>query len=123
MLNLVPLARPRGVMTDGDIQSRLVGPPLQLHLPEPKTIPVAAPAIGANQDRFRPGIERGSHLAPPPANALHGKAGGVMRTAHGHPSQVVLEIVDPTRYRLGDVRIGEVMHIDRHRSSLRLPFS
>src|SRR5947209_5831691 len=40
MLNLVPLARPRGVMTDGDIQSRLVGPPLQLHLPEPKTIAV-----------------------------------------------------------------------------------
>src|SRR5947209_15510636 len=29
MLNLVPLARPRGVMTNGDVQSSLVGPPLQ----------------------------------------------------------------------------------------------
>ena len=122
MLNLIPLARPRRVMTDGDIQSRLVGPPLQLHLPEPKTVAIAAPAIGANQDRFRPRIERGSHLAPPPANALHRKTGGVMRTTHGHPPQVVLEIVDPTRHRLGDVWIGEVMHIDRHRLSLRLPF-
>src|SRR5512135_289856 len=46
MLDLVPLAGPWGIMTNGYLQSRLVGPPLQLHLPEPKAIPIAAPAIG-----------------------------------------------------------------------------
>ena len=122
MLNLVPLAGPRWIMTNGYIQSRLIGPPLQLHFPEPKAIAIAAPAVGTNQDPLRLGIEWAPHLSPPTANALHGKTGCVMRTTHGHPPQVVLLIVDPTRHGLGNVRIGEIMDIDRHRLSFRLPF-
>src|ERR1700682_914483 len=83
MRNLVPLAGPRWIMTNGYIQSRLLGPPLQLHFPEPKAIAIAAPAVGTNQDPLRLGVEWAPHLSPPTAKALHGKTGCVMRTTPG----------------------------------------
>ena len=45
-----------------------------------------------------------------------------MRAAHGHPPQVEFRIVDTTRHRLGNVRVGEIMHIDLNRLPFRLPF-
>ena len=62
------------------------------------------------------------HLSPPAANALHGKTGRVMRAAYGHPPQVEFRIVDTSGNRLGDVRVGEIMHIDLDRLAFRLPF-
>ena len=62
------------------------------------------------------------HLSPPAANAFHGKTGRVMRAAYGHPPQVEFRIVDTTGNRLGDFRVGEIMHIDLDRLAFRLPF-
>jgi len=62
------------------------------------------------------------HLSPPTADALHGKTGRIMRTAHGHPPQVEARIVDTAGYRLGEVRVGEVVHIDLDGLAFRLPF-
>ena len=62
------------------------------------------------------------HLSPPAANAFHGKTGRVMRAAYGHPPQVKFRIVDTMGNRLGDVWVGEIMHIDLDRLAFRLPF-
>src|SRR5208283_4699679 len=91
-------------------------------LPKPNAIPVAASAIGTNQHSLCLRIQGMPHLSPPAANALHGKTGRVMRAAYGHPPQVEFRIVDTTRNRLGDVRVGEIMHIDLDRLAFRLPF-
>jgi len=42
MLDLVPLALPRWYMADGDLQSGVVGQPLQFQFPEPHSGPVAS---------------------------------------------------------------------------------
>src|SRR5271157_4864447 len=85
MLDLVPLAGPRGIMTDRHVQARLVCPTLQFHLPQPKAIAITAPAVSTNQHTLCPSIKGVAHLSPPTTNALHGKTRRVMGTAHGHP--------------------------------------
>src|SRR5271170_962920 len=112
MFDLVPLAGPRWIMTYGHIQSRLIGPVLQFHLPESEAIPIATAAIRANQYLVSVGIKGMSHLAPPAANTFHGKTGRVMRTAHGHPAQVVFQIVHATRDCFGNIRIRKIMNLD-----------
>ena len=122
MLDFVPLAGPRGIMTDRHVQARLVRPTLQFHLPQPKAIAIAAPTVGTNQHTLCPSIKRVTHLSPPTTNALHGKTRRVMGTTHGHPPLIVLLIVHTTRYRLGSVRVGEIMHVHLNRLPFRLPF-
>ena len=122
MLDLVPLAGARRIMTDRDVQPRLVRPTLQLHLPEPQTIAIAAPAISTDQDPSRLSIEGVAHLAPPTANTLHGETRRVVGTAHGHPPLIAPLIVDPTRHRLGDVRVGEIVPVHLDGLPFRLPF-
>src|ERR1022692_2032638 len=99
MLNLVPLTGARWIMTNCYVQPCLVRPTLQFDLPEPKAVPITAPAIRTNQDPLRVGIKGVAHLSPPTANTLHGKTRRVVGTAHGHPPLVLLLIVDTTRYR------------------------
>src|SRR5271165_5925898 len=99
MLNLVPLAGARRIMTNRYVQPGLIRPTLQFHFPQSKAVAIAAPAVGTNQHPLRLGIERMAHLSPPTANALHGKTRRVMGTAHGHPPLIVPHVVDTTRYR------------------------
>src|SRR6266571_8214068 len=78
MLDLVPLARPRWQMTDGDRQARFRGPPPDLVLPEPDTIAIAPATISAEQQLARRGIHRRAFTAPPAAQTFDRKARGVM---------------------------------------------
>src|SRR6266481_4921519 len=122
MLNLVPLTGSWRIVTDRYVQPRLVRPTLQFHLPQPQAIAITAPAISTNQDPFRLRIKRVAHLSPPTANTLYSKTRGVMGTAHGHPPLIALRIVDTTRDRLGNGRVGEIMHVHLNRLPFRLPF-
>src|SRR5258708_8658352 len=45
-----------------------------------------------------------------------------MGTADGHPPLIALLIIDTTRHRLGNVRVGEIMHIHLNGLPFRLPF-
>jgi hypothetical protein len=54
MLNLIPLARSWWEMAHRDPQFRLVGQPLQGHLPQPYPRPIAATTIGSHH-QFRGG--------------------------------------------------------------------
>src|SRR5580693_7538658 len=109
-------------MTYRYVQPRLIRPTLQFHLPQPKTIAITAPAISTNQDPVRLAIKGVAHLCPPTTNTLHGKTRRVMGTAHGHPPFIALRVVDTTRHRLGDVRVGEIMHVHLDRLPFGLPF-
>src|SRR3954454_17168537 len=122
MLNLVPLTGPWRIVTDRYVQPRLVRPTLQLHLPEPKARATTAPTLSTNQDPPRLGIKGVAHLTPPTANTRDGETRRVLGTAHGHPSLIAPLIVDPTRHRLGNVRVGEIMHVHLNRLPSRLPF-
>ena len=74
VLDLVPLARARREVADGDLQARLVGEPLKFHLPEPPAIAVAPAAVGADQQPPRPRVRLLAHAGPPLADALDGEA-------------------------------------------------
>src|SRR5580658_524337 len=122
MLNLVPLTCSWRIMTNRYVQSRLIRPPLQFQFPQPKAVAITAPAISTNQHLLHLGIKGMAHFSPPTTNTLHGKTRRVMGTAHGHPPQIVLLIVDTTRDRLGSVRVEEIMHVHLNRLAFRLPF-
>src|SRR5208283_4726995 len=115
MLDLVPLAGPWRIMTDCHVQSRLIRPTLKFQLPQPKAITITAAAVGTNQHTLCPSIKGVTHLSPPTTNALHCETRCVMRAAHGHPTHIMLLVVDATRHRFGGVRVGEIMHVHPNR--------
>lgn len=84
-------------MTSGNAKAQLRGQALQLHLPQPHPVAVAAPAIGADQQLLRPGIRRPAHAQPPAPDTGDGKTGGVVITAHIHPAFVLTDIIHPHR--------------------------
>src|SRR5512135_3182125 len=122
VLDLVPLARARREVADGDLQTRLVGEALQFHLPEPDPIPVAPPTVGTDQQPLRLGIQLLAHAEPPLADALDGKAGRVVINADVDPPQVPAQVIDPVGDRLADAGIGEVMDVALLGIALRSPF-
>ena len=57
--------------------------------------PVAAAAIGRDEQRSGLGINGLPHRAPPAADGSHGEAGRVVIDSHAHPARVAGEVVDP----------------------------
>src|SRR6516165_10446184 len=70
VLDLVPLARPRREVTDGNPQTRLIGQTLQTDLPEPIAAAVAPPGIGRDQQLLGLRVDRTPHPNPPPPDRL-----------------------------------------------------
>ena len=66
VLDLVPLARPWGKMTDRDGQASFIREGLQLQFPQAQPPAIAPPAVGGNQDLSCRRIEPFAFLAPPP---------------------------------------------------------
>jgi hypothetical protein len=54
MLDLVPLARPRWEVTDGERETGLVSEVLQFELPQPDAVAVAAAAVGGDEELSYP---------------------------------------------------------------------
>ena len=88
MLDLVPLARPRWEVADGDLQPRLVGQPLQFECPQAHARPIAPTAIRGDQQN--PGLRiRGlPHRIPPAAQTLHGEHRRVVIRPHVDPARI-----------------------------------
>src|SRR5512142_2134659 len=122
VLDLVPLARARREVADGDLQARLVGEALEFHLPEPDPIPIAPPTVSTDQQPLRLGVQLLPHAEPPLADALDGEAGRVVINADVDPPPGPAHVVDPVGDRLADAGIGEVMDVALLRIALRLPF-
>lgn len=57
MFDSIPLAGPWGVVAGGGGESQPIGELLQVELPGPEAVPVAAPAIGPAEQAAGPDIE------------------------------------------------------------------
>ena len=88
---------PGRVVADADRDAQLVGQLLQLKLPQPGPITVAATAVGGDEDFTRRTVTLLAQVLPPAAQTVHRKLGGVGTDSHAHPCLVVSHIVDPVR--------------------------
>src|SRR5205823_14173251 len=82
MFDLVPFAGARRKMTDRDAQSRLVGQPLHLPLPQAAASGVGAASIRGDEQVGLAGIQALAMLVPPAPDTLDSKLRRVMVKAH-----------------------------------------
>ncbi len=121
VFDLVPLARSRRKVADGDAQPGLVGQFLQGDLPQSATRTVAPAAVRSDEQLPRFGKAAAAHPLPPTANGVHGKGRRVVVDANAHPTLVVENVVDPVGNGLAQKGVAEVMHADLFRLALRTP--
>ena len=113
MLDLIPLARARRQVTDRDRQARIVGQALQFGFPQPGARPVAAPAIGDDQQLLGRWVASLAHLMPPAPQGPDRKLRGVMIHPDTDPTPVGGHVVYPVGHRPAE-RLGtEIIDIDR----------
>ena len=108
MLDLVPFARSRREMANGNGKVCFVRQLLQFQLPEPQPRTVAAAVVRRYQQALRFGIQGLTFMAPPASNGRHGKRSGVVIRPHVHESRVALQVIDAV-----GVRTGNVVPLDR----------
>src|SRR5205809_3565462 len=94
VLDLVPFAGPRRKMAHPQGKTRFVGKFLQFQLPQAQPPPVAAPAIGRNQNPRSLGIESFPFLTPPASDGGHGEGSGVMIGPDVDKPEVTPDIVN-----------------------------
>ena len=97
MFDFVPLARAGREMTDRDGQPCFVGQFLKFPFPQPDAIPVAAAAVGRDQQALGLGIPLAPHRMPPATDALDREGRGVMVDPDADPSGVFRHIVHTVR--------------------------
>ena len=95
VFDLVPLAGPGREVANRNIESCLIGQLLQLQLPQPDARPIAASAIGGNEQPRRFWITLDSHGEPPLADALDSEGRRVVVRSHVDPAGVFAQIVYP----------------------------
>ena len=115
VFDLVPLARPRREMANGNGQPRLIRQLLQFQFPQPQPRAIAAAAIGRDQQVPRLGIQPTAFGSPPAANGRDGESTGVVVRPHVHESRVAVHVIDPVRVGAGDVGTGKIVtvHLER----------
>src|SRR6516165_4086127 len=123
MLDLIPLAGPGRQMAHEHLEVGFIHQRLQLILPEPDAVSVAAPAVRANQKTLGLRILFVANGAPPAVHTGHRKAGGIMIAPHIDPSLVAGQIVDPGGDGLGFVRMNKVINVDLLRFPLLPPLA
>ena len=119
VLDLVPLARPRRIMTHLDDQPRLVRPLLEFPLPQPAPRAIAATAVGGDQHSLRRAILLAPQLLPPTPDRPDRKLRGVVADPHRDPRRIPANIVRAIRHRFAQLRIGKIVRLDGLRISLR----
>lgn len=109
-------------MTDGDGDPQGIRQLVQFHLPQAHPLPIAAAAIGTDQQRLGLLREAAPHLGPPAANTGHGKTRRIMVAPDIDPPQIAAHLIAAIRDRLAQVGIGKVLDFDLLGLPLRLPF-
>ena len=99
-------------MTHRDVQPGLVGEILQLPLPEPQSPPIAATAIGGDQDLFRGRIDPTSFRPPPAANGGYSKRSGIMIGSDIDEAHVASDVVDAVGISSGHTGTRKVMALN-----------
>ena len=95
MFDLVPFAGAGGQVANRDLKTGFIGQFLQLGLPQPGSIAVAASTISRDQQTTGSGVSLLAHHSPPAPEAFYGKSGGVMIRSHVYPTGVLPRIIHP----------------------------
>ena len=121
MFDLVPFAGARRKMTDRDAQSRLVGQPLHLPLPQAAASGVGAASIRGDEQVGLAGIQALAMLVPPAPDTLDSKLRRVMVKAHIDKALILDQIIHAIRdgFPVGQRQV--VVDVDRRRFSFGLP--
>jgi hypothetical protein len=110
-------------VVNDSVDAKLIGRTLQLAFPQTQAGPVAAAAIGGDQQAGGSRISAPADLVPPPTDRLHREACRVMLDADADPGCIGGEIVDAVRHRTAQVIDQEIMHPHVFRLALRVPLS
>src|SRR5439155_26830049 len=100
MLDLVPFAGPRRIVTYGHRHREAIGKRLQVHLPRAEAAAVAPAGIGTNQHAPRLRVRLPAEDSPPPADTLDGEFGRLVGNAHVDEGLIPRDVVGSVRYRL-----------------------
>ena len=123
VLDLVPLARTRGEVTDVNREAQVVGQALELELPEADSRSVAAAAVRGDHDVGRFRVRGLTHSKPPSAYRSDGELRRIVRNADSNPSFISADVVHPVGNCLPELLVGEVMHLHLNRLTLPLPLT
>src|SRR5437660_2487118 len=94
VLDLVPFARSRRIVTNLDHQTRLVGKTLKLQFPQPIAGTVAAATVRGDYQPFGFAVAFPAQLLPPTFDAGYRKLGGVVADADRHAGFVAVDVVN-----------------------------
>src|SRR5262249_39459586 len=119
MFNLVPLAGSWWQMANGDLQTSFIGQLLQLGLPQPGPVPVAAATVSGDQHTLGVGVGLLPHHVPPAPDARHRKRCSIMIRSHIHPTRVLRRVIHPIWSDLAQLGNLKIMDADSLRLSLR----
>jgi hypothetical protein len=101
MLDLVPLAGSRRVVTDGDWYLDLIRYLLQVELPGAQPVPVAATSIGTDEQSSRRWIALSAVQFPPSPDAFHRKLRRIVGDAHIHHSPILSGVIPESGVKIG----------------------
>ena len=122
MLDFVSFACPGREVAGRDPQPQFRSKFLQFNLPQSNAISVASPAIGANQQVSRPGIDLFAHAKPPASNTGRGEGGRIVIGPDVDPTHVLADIINTIWNNFGRFWGSKVMNLHLFRLSFRLPF-
>ena len=105
-------------VTYRDRDPNLVSQALELQLPQPRSISVAATAVRRDEQLARILVALPAHRVPPTPDAFHRKLRGVGTDPNTDPSAVVVYVVYTIRAHPPQLAL-EVMYIDFLRLTLR----
>jgi hypothetical protein len=118
MLDLVPFAGSRWVVTDRDRYPDLIRHLLQVEFLCAKSISVTAPSIRTDEQSSRRRIALSPVQFPPSPDAFHRQPGRVVGYAHIDHSPILPGVVDPIGKRLTLGQAGEIFGVHLPRLSL-----
>src|SRR6516225_313624 len=121
MLDLVPLAGSRWVVTDRDRHAGFVAKRLQVQFPGTLPVSVAAATISADQQPCGITIVPPPIQAPPSSNALHGELRRFMRHTHVHNCPVQGDVISSIRNGLALTQVWKIVNGDLIGSALGQP--
>src|SRR5690348_15068528 len=110
MLNLVPFARSRRIVTHCDGHTGFVAQSLQVQFPCPLPVSVTAAAVGANQESSGAAVMTPAIQPPPPPDALNGEFRRFVRHSHIDDRAVARDIVGSIGNGLSLSQMREIMH-------------
>ena len=97
MFDLVPFARPRREVADGNGEPGLIGERLQFQFPWAETRPAAAAAAGSDREPLGLRVDLFAHRMPPSPDGFNRERCRVMVDADTHPSSVLRQVIDAVR--------------------------